>query len=461
MKAAPSRTRKRADKWPKVVQPGRAIVRVYRRQTPSGNLNYMVANYADGTRRRFDSYASESDALGAADKLARRLDSRDYVAASMTKDQSLEYANAVARLKQFDVTVDAATATVAECLKAVGDLSNLHAAVKYYVARHKQVVKKPVPDALVELLKIKEARGAAHRYMTDLRGRLEKFAADCKKDICNVTTADVQGWLDGRKLKPQNYANFRRILHVFFAFAVSRGYASDNPMEGVEKVRVSGGAVEIFTPTEMARLLDAARDKFPDFVPCLAVGAFAGLRSAEIERLEWSDIHLAERFIVVGADKAKTASPWRVVPIADNLALWLADYANKSGRLFSAGSSLFHNVQRRVAAATAVEQDAEKDIPARKAVSWKGNGLRHSYASYRFAQIGDAGRVAGELGNSAAVVHRHYKELVKPSDAAEMVRHFAGGAGERAFDWWRRRAALVVNFFVGRVRGHAVNWISN
>ena len=47
---------------------------------------------------------------------------------------------------------------------------------------------------------------------------------------------------------------------------------------------------------------------------------------------------------------------------------------------------------------------------------WKTNALRHSYASYRFAQTGDAGRVAGELGNSAAVVHRHYRELVKPAD---------------------------------------------
>lgn len=45
--------------------------------------------------------------------------------------------------------------------------------------------------------------------------------------------------------------------------------------------------------------------------------------------------------------------------------------------------------------------------------------MRHSYASYRFAQIGDAGRVAGECGNSAAVIHRHYRELVKPSDAVK------------------------------------------
>jgi hypothetical protein len=64
-----------------------------------------------------------------------------------------------------------------------------------------------------------------------------------------------------------------------------------------------------------------------------------------------------------------------------------------------------------------VEADEKSGVKAQKAVAWKANGLRHSYASYRFAQIGDAGRVAGELGNSATVVHRHYRELVKPGDA--------------------------------------------
>jgi len=45
----------------------------------------MVANYVDGDTRRFDSYKTEADALAAAETLAKRLDARDYVAASMTK----------------------------------------------------------------------------------------------------------------------------------------------------------------------------------------------------------------------------------------------------------------------------------------------------------------------------------------------------------------------------------------
>ena len=182
---------------------------------------------------------------------------------------------------------------------------------------------------------------------------------------------------------------------------MARGYASDNPVVVVESIEVRGGDVSIFTPTEITRLLAAAS---PEFLPCLASGAFAGLRSAEIERLEWSDIDLAGRHIVIGASKAKTASR-RVVPICDALADWLAPYVGSAGFVWKGTHEGFYEAQQATAAA------------AKPAVKWKTNALRHSYASYRFAQTGDAGRVAGELGNSAAVVHRHYRELVKPADA--------------------------------------------
>jgi hypothetical protein len=34
-----------------------------------------------------------------------------------------------------------------------------------------------------------------------------------------------------------------------------------------------------------------------------------------------------------------------------------------------------------------------------------------------FALTNDAGRIAGFLGNSAAVIHRHYRQLATPADA--------------------------------------------
>jgi integrase len=398
MKTTHSRKVVQANSWPRKIRCGRAVVTVYRRRTPGGNDAFMVANYAEG-KRRFDSYPTAAEALEEANRLAKRLSERDVMAASMTREQAVEYATATQALAPFNVPLPATAVTVAECLKLVGDLPNLVAAAKFYTARNKQTVKKRVPDVVAELLTIKESRGAALRYMEDLRYRLNRVADAFQKDACNVTTAEIQEWLDSQKFGPQAYTDFRNRAYLLFQFAVARGYAVDNPVTGVERIKVRAGDVEVFTPAEMTRLLAVAS---PDFLPCLVIGGFAGLRSAEIERLEWSDIHLAERFIVVGASKAKTAGR-RIVPISDNLSDCLQPYAQRQGHVWHGTHEKFY--------------DAQQDIAKAAGLKWKSNALRHSYASYRFALTNDAGRVAGECGNSAAVIHRHYRQLVKKTDA--------------------------------------------
>jgi integrase len=98
----------------------------------------------------------------------------------------------------------------------------------------------------------------------------------------------------------------------------------EGEIERVERVRPENGEIEIYTPDEFSRLLSVADD---DFLPCLLVGGLAGLRSSEIERLDWKEIWLAERFIEVKKGKTKTASR-RLVPVVDSLAAWLTPLAN-------------------------------------------------------------------------------------------------------------------------------------
>jgi hypothetical protein len=50
---------------------------------------------------------------------------------------------------------------------------------------------------------------------------------------------------------------------------------------------------------------------------------------------------------------------------------------------------------------------------------WRQNALRHSFASYRLAAIQDAAKVALEMGNSPAMLFKHYRELVTPEAAAQ------------------------------------------
>ena len=150
----------------------------------------------------------------------------------------------------------------------------------------------------------------------------------------------------------------------------------------------------------MRRLLAVAK---PEIVPFLAIGAFAGLRTAEITRLDWSKVNLSKRFIEVTAQSAKTASR-RIVPLADNLAAWLAPYAKADGP---------------VCALVRPEKHAGEVTGRAAKVRWQRNGLRHSFISYRLAAMKDTARVALEAGNSPAMVFGHYRELVHDEQAAE------------------------------------------
>jgi hypothetical protein len=50
--------------------------------------------------------------------------------------------------------------------------------------------------------------------------------------------------------------------------------------------------------------------------------------------------------------------------------------------------------------------------------TWKRNGLRHSFISYRLAIVQDAAKVALEAGNSAKQIFQNYREIVTPEKAA-------------------------------------------
>jgi integrase len=167
----------------------------------------------------------------------------------------------------------------------------------------------------------------------------------------------------------------------------------------VEKRSEKSAPVEIFSPTELTKLLKNAS---AELTPCLALAAFAGLRSEEILRLEWADVERRPGFIEIAAHKAKTATR-RLVPIADNLASWLALARRNEELVWRHSKAWFFEAMRNAAS------DAK--------IKWKQNALRHSFISCRLAEIQDVNRVALEAGTSPQMIFRHYRELATPDQA--------------------------------------------
>jgi integrase len=196
-------------------------------------------------------------------------------------------------------------------------------------------------------------------------------------------------------------SNFVAALKTFVSFAQDRGWLSkDADLLGrIKRRKEKSSPVEIFTPVEMASLFEHAT---PDIAPCLALGAFAGLRSEEILRLDWTDITRRPGFIEVAAHKAKTATR-RLVPIPDNLSRWLAFPPRVQERVWPHNKGRFIRELSRAARASGLR--------------WKRNGLRHSFISYRLGLVQDVNRVALEAGNSPAMIFRHYRELATPEQA--------------------------------------------
>lgn len=385
--------------WPVKVRCGSVVVPVYRRKV-AGGWGYLVANYSEG-RRRLDSYKDPEEALAVADKIARGLAKGDVTATQLRSSDAAAYGRALELLRPTGIGLEVACAAIAEAWKVAPGLETILAACRDHAKRAKVVVPTRVEAVVDELLKVKASRGASERYLGDLRSRLGQFKADFRCNIGDVRTADLQAWLDAKKPAPQTYRNFARVLSLCFDFAIGRGYASENPASGLDKVDVRAGDIEVFTPAEMVRLLAAAE---ADFLPVLALGAFAGIRSAELMRLEWSDIDQTAGHVIVSASNSKTASR-RIIPILPALSAFLAPYSKSKGPVWPLGED---------ALPKRMQATAEK-----AEVTWKANGLRHSFATYRYAETQNAGTTAAELGHSSAILMRHYRELATKEQAAQ------------------------------------------
>ena len=201
-----------------------------------------------------------------------------------------------------------------EILASFGDVTLTDAAQSYAEHHRRLTQSKTVQDAIADLLKTKEADGASFRYRKDLRNRLDRFAKTFgQRPIASISGPEVADWLRNLGLAPLTRNSFYLRISALFSHAVGQHWAKENPLSKNMRAKVIKSEPGILSLDQFSGLLEVAAEQT---LPYWAIGGFAGVRSKELERLEWDDVDFEENFIEVDARNPRrpVAGTWRFYP---------------------------------------------------------------------------------------------------------------------------------------------------
>jgi integrase len=417
--------------FPKVIKEGHSKATIYRYDNRE-STSYTVVWYEGEVRKR-KVFGDLGDAELHAQARVGQLSTGTAQVLRLDGEQLLEYVRAKECVAEFGLSLDTVAAEYRDAKRLMRGRSLIDAANYFAKQKLLDVPEKTIQEVYTEMIAAKRAEGCSERYIQDLESRVGKFAkAFGTRQVLSVRGPEIKQWLQGLQhatsrtdpdaprvpVTNRTRNNFRLCIQTFFMFARSQQYlgADWNEVEGIPLWKVKDEEVEIFTPEQLTMLLAVAQS---NLVPFLAIAAFAGLRTAEIERLDWSKVDLESGYITVDAGIAKT-NVRRLVPIVPCLKAWVLAHGHQVGGVPKSGKVLevlnvYNAVKRLVTAARNVGNDkaeSENRESGNTGFEWKHNALRHSFCSYRLADVKSAAQVSLEAGNSPQMIFRHYRELV-------------------------------------------------
>ena len=381
------------DEFPITVKKGNASVKIYK--VKNRRLTNYTVSYIGPTGRQRKNFANLDLAKRQAGIIAQSLSVGDMEALKLTGQQKQIYVEAE---RAIDGTGLPLHSVAHEFKRAFDILGGAHIveAARYY-KKHVDVdlPQVTVTEAVEKFHAAKEAEGLSAMYLKDIRTLLGDFARDFQCPLANIQPENLREYLNGKRIGLVSKENRRRMLVVLFNFAKANGWLRANEETAANALgtyKIKQREIEIYTPAQIARLLNAAE---LDFVPYIALIAFGGVRREELHKgMSWEAINFDRGYIIVNADVAKTGRKRKIV-MAENLLQWLLPHRVKSGPIFDI------DPRKRIA-----------KVVRLSGVKWKRNALRHSFGSYRMEQTNNEGQVALEMGNSPTVVKDHYFEIV-------------------------------------------------
>lgn len=326
----------------------------------------------------------------------------------------------------IDLTLAEAIAELVEARKVLGSCGSLVQAAQAYRDQHETRTTSQVFRKAVEFyLQSKEETlrpSTLASYKDTLSG--PTFAVLQDKLMSDVSSMELTDIL--RERRPTARATHLRNLRVFWKWASKepRGWAEMAPLDALEfRSESSEGEIQILRADEVRALLTAAERYDPAAAVAYALGVFAGIRKAELERLTRRNI--LDDYIEIGADIAKKHTR-RLVPINPTLRAWLECYLPSEGEkdelLVPANWREVDKACRRLAGWN-VEARLLSDPPKATRGQWPQNALRHTCASVLVAMGETLEALTFQFGHAGGqdLLRRHYVARLTKKEAIAIL----------------------------------------
>lgn len=236
-------------------------------------------------------------------------------------------------------------------------------------------------------------RSKSHREKVEKVGKW--LARDLRCPLKAVTPMMMVEWFGKIKGSDTQRATVYRYVRLFFNWCVKMDLLDRSPFRAVDCPRARSRK-GILNADEMRALLDA--EMSDSMRASILLGGFAGLRSIEVQRMDWEDIDVKAGQIWVRPEVSKQHHGMmdRIVDFTEPMVRRKKFFNGKKGRIVPGSARAHYEERRRLAAK----------------LGWDGfpeNSLRHSFATYHLARCKSAPLTAFQMGHSSpAMVQRVY-----------------------------------------------------
>jgi integrase len=309
-----------------------------------------------------------------------------------------------------------------ELLTAKGFSESLCVVVQSFINRAEARSTSVTFDA-ARVAYVKTLEGLSDTYRKAAERHMEKLGSEIGSvNLRDLTGEHVEQALEKHFHTPQSFDYALRTLSPLFSMALKRSpaWVDSNPCSSINK-RTKGrkAPVTVLSVKQARKVIGSCRDLTQDTqVPQLirvdasdalcavCIMLFAGVRPAEMKRLEWKDIDLDEGTLFVSNLKAKTDRS-REIAMPDTLRAWLNRHKPSEQ---PEGFICPKNWDRKI-----------KAIRYKSGISKSGKDqLRKTFASYHLQAFGDVNRTRAIMGHETSdVLFTNYRNAVRKKDALQ------------------------------------------